>query len=65
MADDLKRFADEIRRHFDVTADSLRSEIRQVAEGLIRLDEKTERGFGESRREFGEVKAMIQFRLAA
>lgn len=61
MADDLKQFADEIKRHFDVTAESLRSEIRQVAEGLISLDEKTGRGFGEVHRDFDEVKAMIKF----
>jgi len=61
MADDLKRFSDEIKRHFDVRAESLRSEIRQVAEGLISLDDKTERGFAEVRREFDEVKAMIKF----
>ena len=65
MADDLKQFADEIKRHFDVTADSLRSEIRQVAEGLINLDGKMEREFtefrAETRREFDEVKAMIKF----
>jgi predicted nuclease with TOPRIM domain len=61
MADDLKQFSDEIKRHFDVTAESLRSEIRQVAEGLISLDDKTERGFADVRREFDEVKAMIKF----
>lgn len=61
MADDLKQFADEIKRHFDVTAASLHSEIRQVAEGMISLDEKTDRGFAEVRREFDEVKAMIKF----
>jgi hypothetical protein len=61
MADDLKEFADEIKRHFDVTAESLRSEIRQVAEGMISLDDKTGRGFAEVGREFDEVKAMIKF----
>jgi hypothetical protein len=61
MADDLKQFADEIRRHFDVTAESVRAEIRQVAEGVISIDEKAERGFAEVHREFDEVKAMIKF----
>ena len=61
MVDALKQFADEIKRHFNVGAESLRSEIRQVAEGLISLDDKTERGFAEVRREFDEVKAMIRF----
>jgi hypothetical protein len=53
------------RGHFDVAAESLRSEIQQVAEGLISLDRKMERQFaevlGETRREFDEVKAMIKF----
>ncbi|HET8798507.1 MAG TPA: hypothetical protein VFO89_12505 [Thermoanaerobaculia bacterium] len=68
MADDLKQFTEEIKRHFDVTAESLRSEIRQVAERLIRFDERMERRFAEVgrefeavRREFDEVKAMIKF----
>jgi hypothetical protein len=68
MPEDLKQFAEEIKRHFDVTAESLRSEIRLVAEGLITLDERMERKFAEvSRefeevsREFDEVKAMIKF----
>lgn len=30
MTDDLKQFADEIRRHLDVTAESLRSETREI-----------------------------------
>jgi ubiquinone biosynthesis protein UbiJ len=61
MADDLKQFAEEIKRPFDVTAESLRSGIRQVAEGVIRLADKTDRGFAEVRREFDEVKARIEF----
>lgn len=61
MADDLKRFADEIKRHFDVTSESLRSDIRQIAEGLSALDERMSQGFAENRREFDEVKAMIKF----
>ena len=75
MADDLKQFADEIKRHFDVTAESLRSEIRLVAEGFSTLDERMERKFAEVGREFDEVgrefdevgrefdevKAMIKF----
>ena len=58
MADELKQFADEIKRHFDVTAESLRSEIHQIAEGLMSVADKTERGFADVQREFGEVKAI-------
>lgn len=61
MSDDLKQFADEIKRLFDVTAESLRSEIRQVAEGVISLNEGMDRKFVEVSRQFGEVKAMIKF----
>lgn len=61
MADELKEFANEIKRHFDVTAESLRTGIQQVAEGLISVAGKTERGFAEAHREFDEVKAMIKF----
>jgi hypothetical protein len=35
--------ASQTRRHFDVVAESLRSDIRAVAEGLGALDEKVER----------------------
>ncbi|HET6370733.1 MAG TPA: hypothetical protein VFG95_06020 [Nitrospiria bacterium] len=56
---------DEIKRHFDVVAEGLRSEIRQVAEGVANVDEKLEREISalsqEMRTEFKEVKAMIKF----
>jgi predicted nuclease with TOPRIM domain len=57
----MQQFADEIKRHFDVSAEALRSEIRQVAEGFPSLNEKISRGFEDVRREFDEVKAMIKF----
>ena len=41
--------AADIRRHFDVVAESLRSEIRIVAENLARFQEST-RGRGSPRR---------------
>jgi hypothetical protein len=59
--DETQQFADEIKRHFDVSAEALRSEIRQVVEGFRRLDEKVTRSFEEVAREFDEVKAMIKF----
>lgn len=65
MADDLKQFAGEIKRYFAVTAESLRTEIRQVAKGAINLDERMGRKIAEFRSEvrgeFDEVKAMIKF----
>ena len=33
--------AEEIRRHFNVVGESLRTEIRAVAEGLVGLTETT------------------------
>jgi hypothetical protein len=57
--------AEEIKRHFGVVADGLRSEIRIVAEGLTAFREESKRdteALGqEMRSEFSEVKAMIRF----
>lgn len=59
--------ADEIKRHFNVVAEGLRSEIRTVAEGvgantdrLDSLDERLDRLESRITEEFGEVKAMIR-----
>ncbi|MGH7318408.1 MAG: hypothetical protein ACRELA_02110 [Candidatus Rokuibacteriota bacterium] len=51
----------ETRRHFDVVAEGLRSDIRGVAEGVLTLDAKIERFREDVRAEFDEVKAMIKF----
>jgi hypothetical protein len=47
--------AAETRRHFDVVAEALRSDVILVIEGLAMLDEKTERFHGEVREEFRKV----------
>lgn len=47
--------AAETRRHFGVVAESLRSDIKTVAEGLGALDEKVERFRGEVSQEFAKV----------
>jgi hypothetical protein len=47
--------AAETRRHFDVVAEDLKSDIKAVAEGLGALDEKVERFRGEVREDFGRV----------
>jgi hypothetical protein len=52
--------AEEIRRHFDVVAESLRSEIRLVAEGVGGLDEKFSVEFSAVREEIGGVKSLLQ-----
>jgi hypothetical protein len=47
--------AAETRRHFDVVAEGLGSDIKAVAEGLGALDEKVERFRGEVHHEFAKV----------
>ncbi len=58
---------DEIKRHFNVVAEGLRSEIRTLAEGVgantDRLDgfeENLDRIEARMTEEFGEIKAMIR-----
>jgi len=52
--------AEEIKRHFNVVAEGLRSEIRTVAEGFSATNGRLDRI--ESRMEdgFSEIKAMIR-----
>src|SRR6266852_3973269 len=52
--------ADEIKRHFNVVAEGLRSEIRAVAEGLEGFREEVSGEFRAVREEISEVKAMIR-----
>ena len=52
--------AEEIERHFDVVAGSLRSEIRLVAEGVVGLDEKLSLEFTAVREEIVGVKSLLQ-----
>jgi hypothetical protein len=56
LRQDIQASAAETRRHFEVLAESLRSEIQVVAEGLGSLDEKVERFRDEVRQEFGKVE---------
>ena len=51
---------DELRRHFDVVGESLRGDIRLVAEGVTGLDEKFTREFERVREEVGEVKSLVR-----
>lgn len=52
--------ADEIKRHFDVVAEGLRSEIRTVAEGVQGLRSEMTAEFKAVREEIGETQAMIR-----
>jgi len=51
---------DEIKRHFNVVAESLQHEIRLVAEGHASLDQKIGRVQAESREQHAEVMVMIK-----
>jgi hypothetical protein len=52
--------AEEIKRHFNVVAEGLRTEIRTVAEGLQALDDKVTAEFRAVREEIAETQAMIR-----
>ena len=67
--DDLRRLFEshsaEIRRHFDVSTEEVQHEVRVLAEGLTRLDQKLDRTTtevrDEMRRGFADTQAMIKF----
>ncbi len=50
----------EIKRHFDVVSEGLRAEIRQVAEGVVNVDEKLERFRQDVDERFAEVKTLVK-----
>ena len=52
--------AEEIKRHFNVVAESLRSEIRTVAEGFGATDARIDRMESRMSEEFNETRAMIR-----
>ncbi len=55
LRQEIQASAVETRRHFDVVAEGLRSEIRLLAEGIGTLDQKVERFREEVREEFHKV----------
>lgn len=55
MTEDQEKLLDEIKRHVDVTAESLRGEIRLVAEGVLTVDDKLERFRSEVNTRFAAV----------
>ena len=52
--------ADEIKRHFSVVGEGLRSEIRALAEGLAGTNERLDRFQAQMAEELGEIKSMIR-----
>jgi hypothetical protein len=51
---------DELKRHFDVVGESLRGDIRLIAEGLVGTSERSAREFERVREEIGEVKSLVR-----
>ncbi|MEO8503142.1 MAG: hypothetical protein ABI609_04515 [Acidobacteriota bacterium] len=51
---------DEIKRHFGIVAEDLRSDLRLLADGVASLAQSTRAEFKGVREEIGEVKAMIR-----
>jgi chromosome segregation ATPase len=51
---------DELHRYFGVIAEGLRSDIRQVAEGVNSVSERLDRYQAETAKEFAESRAMIR-----
>jgi archaellum component FlaC len=64
VREDLRVEIHEVKRHSDVVAESLRSEIRLVAEGVAGLDEKFTQEFvnvrTEIREQIGDVKSLLE-----
>lgn len=60
----LQEFAGETRRQFEIVAESLRGEIRLVAEGVALANESIESVGRRMDSEFGEVKAAMKFSFA-
>jgi hypothetical protein len=52
--------AEELKRHFNVVAESLRSEIRTVAESLDDLQDRVSAVFKGVQEEFDEIKSVIR-----
>jgi hypothetical protein len=61
---DLRSEFQDLHRHFDVVAESLRGQIRLVAEGVVGLDEKFTGEFRnvrfEMREQIDDVKALLR-----
>jgi predicted nuclease with TOPRIM domain len=55
---------EEIKRHFGVVAEGLRSDIQQVAEGVTNLNEKLDRQIEENEAAHREILSAIKFSYA-
>ncbi len=55
---------EEIKRHFGVIAEALRSDVHQVAEGHAVIRRELQEFRGEVRDEFREVRALLRLSFA-
>jgi predicted RNase H-like nuclease (RuvC/YqgF family) len=62
--EELRAQQEETRRHFEVVAESLRDQMRTVAEGVMNLDGKLEGFRREVEAEFTELKSMVRLSYA-
>ena len=58
--DRASRLLTEVKKHFDVVAESLESKIQLVAEGVLNVNEKLDRLKDEVHRESEETRALIK-----
>lgn len=61
VGEDLGAKVDDSRREFGVVTEALRSDIQQVAEGVILNGERLDRFKAETAREFAETRSMFRF----
>jgi hypothetical protein len=54
------RISVDLKRHFDVVGESLRSDIRTVAEGFVSTNERLDRVESGMSEKFGELEVMIR-----
>jgi len=52
--------AEDIKRHFDVVGESLRSDIRTVSEGFVSTNERLDRIESAMSEKLGELEVMIR-----
>lgn len=57
----LQEEGEKTRRHFDIVADGLRSDLRAIGEGVLGANQRLDRHSEEVTEEFAEVRAMIKF----
>jgi uncharacterized protein (DUF885 family) len=62
--EDQSQLLNELKRHFDIVAESLESKIQLVAEGVVNVDQKLDRRFDalkqEIEKESEETRALIR-----